>query len=93
MNIKETYQKKLQAQMDEFAKEIDKLKIKADKTAAYAKVEYYNQIQELRTMQYEANRKLTELEKANDDEWEDLKAGMDSAWDSLSNRLKSITAK
>jgi uncharacterized coiled-coil DUF342 family protein len=93
MNIKETYQKKLNVQMDELAIEIDKLKVKADKTSAYAKVEYYNQIQELRTLQYMANHKLNELKEANGDTWEELKAGMDDACSTLSDTLKLITVK
>jgi hypothetical protein len=34
-----------------------------------------------------------ELKEANDDAWEDLKAGMDSAWNSLSKAVKSVRSK
>ncbi|MGD8785393.1 MAG: hypothetical protein PVF28_05480 [Thioalkalispiraceae bacterium] len=93
MSMKEAYEKKLQAQLDEWGLEIDKLKAKADKAEAEVQLEYYKQIEELRLMQEEANRKLAELKEASDDAWEDLKAGIDSAWDSLSNALKSAVSR
>lgn len=89
MGMKEAYQKKLQAELDEWNAEIEQLKAKADKTEAESQLEYYKKIEELRTMQDEARSKLTELEQASDKAWEDVKAGLDSAWDSLRNAMRS----
>ena len=93
MSMKEAYQKKLQAQLDEWSAEIDKLKAKADSAEGDAQLEYYKKIEELRSIQEAANNKLTELKHASDDAWEDLKAGLDSAWDSLGNALKSAASR
>ena len=93
MSMKEAYEKKLQAQLDEWNTEIDKLKAKADKTEADAQLEYHKQIEELRSMQEAAKSKLAELKEASDDSWEDLKADIDNAWDSLGNALKSATSR
>ncbi|MCE2594391.1 coiled coil domain-containing protein [Motilimonas cestriensis] len=93
MSMKEAYQKKLQAQLDEWSAEIDKLKAKADHAEGDAQLEYYKEIEELRSMQETATKKLTELKDAGDDAWEDLKAGIDSAWDSLSNAMKSAGSR
>lgn len=93
MSMKEAYQKKLQAQLDEWNAEIDKLKAKADKAEADAQLEYYKKIEELRYMQDSANRKLEKLREASDDAWEDLKAGIDSACNSLGNALKSAVSR
>ncbi len=38
-------------------------------------------------MQDDASKKLDELKEASDDSWEDLKAGLNSAWDSLSQSV------
>ncbi len=93
MSMKEAYEKKLQAQLDEWGAEINQLKAKADKAEANAQIEYNQQIKELRSMQESASEKLAELKEAGDDAWEDLKSGIENAWDSLNHALKSATAK
>ncbi|WP_295628547.1 coiled coil domain-containing protein [uncultured Nitrosomonas sp.] len=93
MSMKEAYEKKLQAQLDECAAEIDKLKAKAAKAEADAQIEYYKQIEELKSKQATVNGKLSELKDASEDAWEDLKAGAESAWDSLSGALKSAASR
>jgi len=91
--MKEAYEKKLQAQLDECAAEIDKLKAKADKEKANAQITYYKQIEELKSKQATLDSKLSELKEASEDAWEDLKAGAESAWDSLSGALKSAASR
>jgi len=93
MSMKDAYEKKLQAQLDEWGAEIDKLKAKADNAQADAQLEYQEQIKELRSMKNVANEKLSELKNASVDAWQDLKAGIDSAWDSLGNAMKSAASK
>jgi uncharacterized coiled-coil DUF342 family protein len=93
MSKKEAYEKKLQAQLDEWNAEIDKLREKADKAGADAQLEYYRQIDELRAKQQQSNQKLAELKAASDDAWEDMKAGVDSARDSLGRSLKSAKSR
>ena len=93
MSMKEAYEKKLQGQLDEWSAEIDKLKAKADSAEADAQLEYYKQIEDLRSMQDAAGKKLDELKEASDDAWEDLKAGIDNAWDSLGSSIKSAASR
>ena len=93
MSMKETYEQKLEAQLDEWSAQIDKLKAKADGAEADIQLEYYKKIEELRTMQESATHKLSELKDSGDDAWEDLKAGIDSAWDSLGNAVKSAASR
>jgi uncharacterized coiled-coil DUF342 family protein len=93
MSKKEAYEKKLQAQLDEWRAEIDKLKAKADSAQADAQLEYQKQIEDLRSMQDSASEKLSELKAAGDEAWEDLKAGIDSAWNSLGGAIKTAASK
>ncbi|GJL79335.1 MAG: hypothetical protein NPINA01_23240 [Nitrospinaceae bacterium] len=93
MSMKEAYQKKLQAKLDEWGTQIDKLKAKADKADADAQLEYYKNIEELRSKQEAANEKLNEFKEAGEDAWEDLKAGAESAWDSLGEAVESATSR
>jgi len=93
MSKKQAYEKKLQAQLDEWSAQIDRLKAKADGKAADEQLEYYQRIEELESMKQSANKKLNELKKASDDAWEDVKVGIDSAWDSLSAAFKSASSR
>lgn len=92
-SMKDAYIAKLQAQLDEWGTEIDKLKAKADKAGADAQIQYHKQIEDLRSMQATANQKLVELKEANQHTWESLKEGAENTWNSLSNALKSAISK
>ena len=93
MNLKEDYHQKLQAQLGEWKTELDKLKVKADKTEASVKLEYYKQIDSLREKQEVAKQKLAGLKHASENSWEDLKTGVDGAWKELGEALKSISSR
>jgi hypothetical protein len=93
MTMRETYEKKLQAQLDEWTQEIKKLKAKADKAGAEAKLEYHKQIKELHALQEKAKAKYAELKEAGDDAWEDLKAGIEKGADAMNKALKAAIAK
>ncbi len=93
MGMKEAYEQKLQAQLDEIALEIEKLNIKANKAEADTKLEYYKEIDNLKALQEQAKIKLDNIKTASGDAWEDLKTGMDSAWQSLSEAVKSANSR
>jgi uncharacterized coiled-coil DUF342 family protein len=93
MNIKESYRQKLQAQLDEWGAEIDKLKARADRADADIKLEYYEQIDDLRVKQQAVTDRLAELKSASDDAWEDLKAGVESARFTLGEAVERAAAR
>ncbi|HEY1076523.1 MAG TPA: hypothetical protein VGE51_07525 [Fontimonas sp.] len=83
MDDKALYQKKQQAQLDEYKAEIDKLKAKASKASADVQLEVNKQIRALETKLDEGRSKLAELAEATGEAWDELKSGVDSAWQSL----------
>jgi dGTP triphosphohydrolase len=93
MSKKEAYEKKIEAQLKEWKTDIDKMKAKAEKADAEAKLEYYKQIEELRTRQEAAQKKLTELKGTGEEAWEDLKVGIELAWTSLGEAVKSARSR
>ncbi|MDF1722824.1 MAG: hypothetical protein P1U65_19285 [Minwuia sp.] len=93
MSMKDAYVQKLQAQLDEWNGEIDKLKARADGAEADAKIAYYQHIDKLRAEQLEAREKLSELQQASDTAWEDLKAGIENAWDDLESAMKRAASR
>jgi len=93
MSTKVEYEKKLQAQLDDFSAEIEKLKSRADKTEADAEPWHHKQIEVLQEKHKMAKEKLNELKESSDDAWEDMKEGISSAWDSVSVALKSAAKR
>jgi uncharacterized coiled-coil DUF342 family protein len=93
MSLKDSYIQKMQTRLHEFDKEINMLAVKAIRSKAAAKQEYYKQIEELRDKQDVAVEKLETLRQTGDDTWENLKAGIESAWNDLSDAVKSAALK
>ncbi|WP_163558212.1 coiled coil domain-containing protein [Halomonas sp. NO4] len=93
MSNREVYEQKLQAKLDEWQAEIDKLKARARGAEADARIEHEKEIDDLEARRDEARQKLSELREAGDDAWEDVKAGAERAWDSLSESLKNARSR
>ncbi len=93
MSMKETYQKELQEQLDEWGAEIDKLKAVAEKAKSGLQGEYYKEIEDLRCKQMEALQKLHELKEEGGEAWEDLKGGIELAWTALADAVKTAASR
>ena len=93
MSMKQAYQEKLQARLDEWSAEIEKLEAKVSEAQADSKIEYEKQLRELREHRDAAETKLKELRDAGDDAWQDMKAGLDNAWDSLSGAFSKAAER
>lgn len=93
MDEKQAYAQKLQAQLDEWNAEIDKLRAKAAKAEAEAEIHYAKQIQELEQQQQEAKARLRELEQSSTEAWRDLKVGLDSAWQRLGESVRAASSR
>ena len=93
MTSENPYEQKLQAQLDEWSAEIDKLKAKADKAEADARIDYEKQIEELKAMQNAAYQKLNEFRKAGDAATEDMKSGIEKAFNALNDAIKSASSR
>lgn len=93
MSKKEAYVQKLHAKIDEWNADIDKLSAKADQVEADSRLEFEKQIEALKAKREEFKLKLGELSQTSEDAWDDLKSGMDLAWDALNEALRSATAR
>jgi len=93
MDMREAYQRKIEAQLEEWKAEIKRMKAKADKADADVQVEYYKQIEDLQSKQKVAQKKLKGLKEAGEGAWEDLKSGVELAWESLGEAVKSANSR
>jgi hypothetical protein len=93
MSDKELYLQKMRAQLDEWKADVDKLKAKASRTSADARLRMNKQIEMLESKIEEGKTKLSELSSASEDTWESLKEGIESAWDSMKSAVSDAAAK
>ena len=83
----------MHAKIDEWNADIDKLKAKADQVEASSKIEYQKQIEALKSKRSEIEKKVSEISRSGEDAWQDLKAGVDPAWEAMNEAIKSATSR
>ncbi len=80
---KESYQQKIQEQLDEWRADIDRLKERAKNATAETKLKYQENIDRLELKMEEGRSKLKDLKESGADAWDAVKEGADSIWDTM----------
>lgn len=93
MPEKNQYIEKAQARLNQWNAEIHKLEAKMDEAEADAKIEYQNQLEEMRKQRDEAEAQMREMQNASDEAWSELQSGFDKAWDDISTAFESAVSK
>ncbi len=93
MNKKDLYKQKLQAQLDEWQADVDKMKAKLGSASVGAKLEINQEINQLEGKLGEGRKKLEELSEATEENWENLKASIDETWKGIANSFKDVFGK
>jgi len=90
---RDAYVQEMKAKLDEWNAQIDRLSAKADAAQADTKLEYNKQVEALKKQREEALQRLNELQSASEGAWEDMRAGMDAAWDKMTSALKNAASR
>jgi chromosome segregation ATPase len=93
MNTKDAYYQQLRAKLDEWNAEIDLLQAKASQADAEARVQLQEEIRRLHAQQKTAQTKLDALRRSGEGAWEDMKAGLEAAWDALGSAVVSARTR
>lgn len=93
MSDKDLYQQKMQARLDEWNAELDKLRAQASRASAERKQQLKKEIEALEGKIDDGKKWLDELAEASEDAWDSIKKGMDSAWDSIRSSFSDATSK
>ena len=91
MSIRDTYEKKMQTQLDEWKTRLEALKEKAGQEETNLQLEYYTLIDEASLELESAHKKLHDLKHASDEKWDELKADIEFTWNSLHDLISSLT--
>jgi flagellar hook-basal body complex protein FliE len=93
MTNKETYQRKLEKKLDEWALEVDRLSAKAEVAEVNAKIELSNQLNDLKEQQAKVRDNLEKLKSSSDDAWDDLMLGAQKASQVFETSLKNAASR
>lgn len=93
MIIKETYQDKIETELNVWSDRIEKLKAEALTVQAEATAAHQEQFNELAMRQAEVAQKLQTLQQASGDQWEDLKSGVEKALIALEESFDQVKEK
>lgn len=88
MNDREDFVERLKAQLDDWNAQIRKMEAEARKSAAGAGVQYEEHLKRMRAQRDQAQRKLTELQKAGDAAWDDMRKGAEDMWATMEESFR-----
>lgn len=93
MSTKDEYIRKMHSRLDQLSNEIDVLAAKVNHVEEKVRAEYHQQIDVLRTKQDEARNRISALQQTSESAWEDMKAGVELAWDAVSQAIDSAKSR
>jgi len=93
MSTKDEYIRKMHSRLDQWSNEIDALAAKADQVGAKTRAEYHEHIEILHGKRDHAKKKMEELQQSAAGAWEDMKAGVEMAWDAVGEALASVRSR
>jgi multidrug resistance efflux pump len=93
MSTRDEFVRKMHSLLDKGNAEIDALEAKAEHAEAGARDAYRKQIAALRTKQEEARARLESLRTAGEGAWQDMKAGVDMAWEAIAEAIDSAKSR
>ncbi len=88
MNTKEAYQQKIEAELALTQAKLAEFQARAKSASADARINYSEQMRDLEQKFDATKLRLKEFGEASDGAWEDLKDGVETAWNSLSNSVQ-----
>lgn len=93
MTEKDAYQQKLQAKLEEWRAEIDRLKARAKEAEADAQVRHRQEIRDLQAKREALKKEWSRLQQSSGDAWQEVKSGADKAWSELSTSIQHAWTK
>lgn len=93
MSLKDTYIEKLKVQLDEWSADIDVLEAKAKQADAALKSKYHEKIEELKYQKALAQGRISELQGAAEEAWEEIKNGGEVVWATIKQTFLDAKSK
>lgn len=83
----------LHSKLDHWNHEIEALVARKDSIDASARAEFSARIEELRGQRDHAIKQLAAFQSAGENAWQDMKSGLELAWEALSQAIASAKSR
>lgn len=93
MGKNEAYVEKRKAQLEEYKAKLKVLKAKAKQQVAEGKIKGHRELDRLETKLDEAKLQLRKLARTGEDSWQEVKTGVENAWDELKTAASAVQKK
>lgn len=93
MTTKETYMEKIDAELDSVRDQLTKFKAQSTVSDNEARSNHSQYIRDLEQKFDQVKAKLCELEKADEDTWEQIKDSVEDIWTTLQSTLEDTVAR
>lgn len=93
MTSRDEHLESFKVKLDEWNAEIDKLESNARQAQAEAKAQYDKQLESLREMRDDAQRKYSEMQNATAEAWDVMLQGTEKAWQAWASAFEDARSK
>lgn len=93
MTEKSAWERKFEAQIDEWRADIDKMQARARKAGADAQAGYEAEIEDLKARQAKAEAELRKLRAASAEAWDDVRTGAEDSWNAMGRAMKDAWSR
>jgi len=93
MTSRDEHLESFKVKLDEWNSEIDKIESNALQAQAEAKAQYDKQLESLREMRDDAQRKYSEMQNATAEAWDVMLQGTEKAWQAWASAFEDARSK
>jgi hypothetical protein len=93
MDTREAYLKKLTAQLNEWQSQLNAFRAQAGDVFTEVRADYTEELESLMQQPEQREGELIELQQTSEQVWDDIKAGMDEAWERLEDALETAVSR
>lgn len=93
MTNKHDFLRQFEEQIQNWSSEIKKMEAHVEKAQADAKLQYQDNLKQMREERNKAQEKLQEIQQAGDGAWDDMQKGAEDTWKVLENSFNRALSR
>lgn len=90
---REEFVRRMHSRLDKWNNDIDALLARREEIDQSLRAELGLKVEDLRKRRDEAKQQLEAVEKASESAWQDMKAGLELAWEAVSEAIESARSR